>query len=229
MLWIPRHAYANWFIGLCCISHFPVSLFSCFPTSPTSHLPFRNSHFAFRQLTQSTKMPLTWYDDRMIGEWAQMLLGQWETDAEREWERVREWEWRIGKGNGRKIKMKMKIQNEICTFSRMVACPPEQIWQLAKQNEYTHAHTYTHTHSHVHAHTHTHTDTYVHIQSHIANDHRKATKFAYQVRVLLRGCRGGRGGMGNAVGVFGALFGNSLLHLGAALSASRSLSPRFCW
>lgn len=127
---------------------------------------------------------------------------------------------------GRGMKIKMKIQNEICTFSRMVACPPEQICQLAKQNEYTHM--LTHTHSLTCTCSHSHTDTHVHTHSHIANDHRKATKFAYQVRVLLRGCRGVEGGMGNAVGVFGALFGNSLLHLGPALSASRSLSPRFC-
>lgn len=148
-------------IGLLACAAFPIFLFPCFPVSPHPPppiFPFRNSHFAFRQLTQSTKMPLTWYDDRMIGEWAQMLLGQWEPDAEREWERVREWEWRIGRGNGRKIKMKMKIQNEICTFSRMVACPPEQICQLAKQNEYTHTHSHmlTLTHRHACAHTLTH-------------------------------------------------------------------------
>lgn len=84
-------------------------------------------------------------------------------------------------GLGMKIKMKMKIQNEICTFSRMVACPPEQICQLAKQKEHTYMLTHTHTH--------------MHRCTHIANDHRKATKFAYQVRVLLSGCRG-KGGRG---------------------------------
>lgn len=35
----------------------------------------------------------------------------------------------------------------------------------------------------------------------------------------------GAGGQGDAVRVFGALFGNSLLHLGAPLSGSRCLAP----
>lgn len=93
------------------------------------------------------------------------------------------------------IKMKMKIQNEICTFSRMVGCPPEQICQLAKQNELTHTHTHTNS---------------------IPG---KATKFAYHVRAV------GKGRVGGALHIWEFLvaFGCSIKR--DALCVSLSLAP----